>query len=89
MATVFGGRYRASGTVMSGGGGDVHLCHDPNLERPVAVKFLKAGVEKRRLLDEIAALQKIRSKNVVQVLDLVDDPTFGIGIVTEIGRAHV
>jgi len=81
--TIFGDRYSATGTVMRGGGGEVYVCDDPNLRRKVAIKFLIPGIEKRRLLDEIAALQKIQSKNVIQVLDIVNDSKFGTGIVTE------
>lgn len=80
---VFGDRYVATGAVMRGGGGEVYICDDPNLERKVVVKFLLAGIDKRRLQDEIAALQRIRSKNVVQILDLVDDPLRGLGVVAE------
>lgn len=81
--TIFGGRYKATGTVMQGGGGEVFVCDDPNLKRKVAIKFLIPGIDRKRLLDEIAALQKIHSKNVVQVLDIVNDPKLGTGIVTE------
>lgn len=68
---------------MKGGGGIVYICHDPNLRRKVAIKFLIPGIEIRRLRDEVMSLQKIQSKNVIQVYDIVNDPTLGIGIVTE------
>lgn len=80
---IFGSRYESTGTVMKGGGGEVYVCNDPNLERLVVVKFLLPGVDKDRLQDEITALQRIRSKNVVQILDLVDDPARGLGVVAE------
>ena len=77
------GRYRGTGQVIKGGCGEVHVCEDPNLDRLVVVKFLRNGADKKRLLDEIAALQRIRSKNVVQILDLVEDGARGVGIVSE------
>jgi len=80
---TFGARYVSTETPISGGGGEVFICNDPNLDRQVAIKFLLDGVDKARLLDEITALQRIRSKNVVQILDLVEDPEKGLGIVAE------
>jgi serine/threonine protein kinase len=80
---VFGNRYTSTGIIRSGGGGDVFICDDPNLSRRVAIKFLQSDVEIRRLHDEIRALQSIRSKNVVQVLDIVNKFGLGTGIVTE------
>jgi eukaryotic-like serine/threonine-protein kinase len=83
MTESFNRRYIPTGKILRGGGGDVYICTDPNLERTVAVKFLRHDVEMRRLLDEIHALQAIRSNNVVEVLDLVHDGSLGIGVVTE------
>jgi eukaryotic-like serine/threonine-protein kinase len=47
------------------------VCQDQHLDRPVLVKSLAPGTDKRRLLDEIRALQVIRSKHVVQIYDLI------------------
>lgn len=80
---VFGDRYVTTGKTMTGGGNEVYVCRDPNLERYVVVKFLLDQVDRNRLQDEIVALQRIRSKNVIQILDLVDDPYRGVGIVAE------
>lgn len=80
---IFGERYRQDGRPMRGGGGEVYKCVDPNLDRFVVVKFLREDVELRRMQDEVAALQRIRSKNVVQILDIVEDENLGIGIVSE------
>jgi serine/threonine protein kinase len=52
---------------------DTLVCHDAHLDRDVVVKSLKAGVDPKRLLDELAALSAIRSKHVVQVYDVVRD----------------
>jgi len=64
-------RYRPTGKRMSGGFGDVLVCKDTNLDRLVAVKFARNIKDLSRLLDEIAALQRIRSKHVVEVYDLI------------------
>jgi serine/threonine-protein kinase len=81
---VFGGRYAEAGPIASGGAGSVVICDDPNLGRRVAIKFLQPHVNKRRIYDEIAALQRIRSKHVVEVYDLViHQPGNQIGIVQE------
>jgi serine/threonine-protein kinase len=54
------------------------------LDRPVVIKALKAGTDAKRLLDEIAALQAIRSRHVVQIFDVLrDDQKKIYGIVEE------
>ncbi|MGE4407368.1 serine/threonine protein kinase [Marinobacter sp.] len=68
---------------MSGGMGTVLICDDSVLERKVAIKFIQAQEEPRRLIDELNALMKVRSKHVVQVYDVVDDGDRGLGIVQE------
>jgi serine/threonine-protein kinase len=83
MSEIFADRYESTGQEFNGGGGQVFVCHDPNLDRLVVVKFMLEGVEFRRVQDEVSALQAVRSKNVVQVLDVVDDADLGIGIVSE------
>jgi len=50
---------------------DVEVYTDVHLERDVVIKALRDGIDSRRLLDEIAALQTIRSKHVVQMYDVV------------------
>lgn len=76
-------RYKPDGEVKSGGFGDVIFCVDQNLSRRVAIKFIQDIVDKRRILDELAALQILRSKHVVQVYDIVSSEADGIGIVEE------
>jgi serine/threonine-protein kinase len=63
-------RYVPTGDVAAGGFGSVEFCQDQNLDRKVALKFIQPGGEHRRLLDELAALQRIRSKHVVQMFDV-------------------
>lgn len=52
---------------------DTWQCIDSNLQRSVVVKSIKPGIAKAKLLDELSALSAIRSKHVVQVLDVVRD----------------
>ncbi|MCY4012743.1 MAG: serine/threonine-protein kinase [Gammaproteobacteria bacterium] len=63
-------RYVPTGNSASGGLGQVVFCTDQNLDRQVVIKY---GNQPRRLLDELAALQRIRSKHVVEVFDVVSD----------------
>ena len=83
--TLYGGRYQTDGTAANAGGmGSVEICTDGHLDRKVAIKFLLPGTEKRRIMDEIRALQRIRSKHVVQLYDVVVlAPGNQIGIVQE------
>lgn len=77
-------RYVPTGGAAAGGIGSVVFCQDTNLDRTVAVKFVQPGVEHRRLLDELAALQRVRSKHVVEIFDLAYfDPGSRMGIVQE------
>jgi serine/threonine-protein kinase len=65
-------RYETVLKKLPGGGmSDTLVCQDAHLDRPVVVKSLKAGVDPKRLLDELAALSAIRSKHVVQIYDVV------------------
>ena len=66
-------RYSPTGETFDGGMSDVTVCNDTHLERKVVVKYLKKGTDSRRLLDELAALQSIRSKHVVQIYDVIKD----------------
>ena len=77
-------RYVPTGTSAAGGIGIVSFSTDTNLDRPVAIKYLGVDGEHRRILDELNALQRIRSKHVVQIYDVVyeHDGTL-MGIVEE------
>lgn len=77
-------RYVPTGKVLTGGMGKVLICQDKTLEREVAIKFIQDVRDQRRLFDEIAALQKIRSKHVVQIFDVfLSEVDRRIGIVQE------
>jgi len=77
-------RYVPTGRVLTGGMGEVLICQDTSLEREVAIKFIQDVRDQHRLFDEIAALQKIRSKHVVQIFDVfLNEVDRRIGIVQE------
>ena len=78
-------RYISTGKTFDDGGmGDTAVYRDSILERLVIIKRLQKGVEKKRLLDEISALQTIRSPHVVQIYDVIEDDGGEIaGIVEE------
>lgn len=77
-------RYIHSGKVLPGGMGEVLVCQDQVLEREVAIKFILNIENQHRLFDEIAALQVIRSKHVVQIYDVfLNEEDRRVGIVQE------
>jgi len=77
-------RYVYTGKILTGGMGEVLICQDTNLDREVAIKFIQNVRDQRRLFDEIAALQKIRSKHVVQIFDIfLNEVDRRVGIVQE------
>jgi len=65
-------RYRFSNDYFSGGMGQVLNCDDLVLERQVAIKFMPGDINRRRINDEVSALFKMRSKNVVQLYDVLE-----------------
>ena len=74
-------RYIPTGRSTKGGLGEVVFCIDQNLERSVVIKY---GNQHHRLLDELAALQRIRSKHVVEIFDVVHEHgSARMGIVEE------
>jgi eukaryotic-like serine/threonine-protein kinase len=84
MSNGIPSRYVPTGKVLTGGMGEVLICQDTSLEREVAIKFIQDVGDQRRLFDEIAALQKIRSKHVVQIFDVfLNEIDRRIGIVQE------
>lgn len=76
-------RYVSTGVVANGGMGSVLFCNDSHLERPVAIKVLKDPKQRRRIIDELQALLKMRSKHVVQVYDVLKLDGDALGIVQE------
>jgi serine/threonine protein kinase len=77
-------RYQPTGEVLHGGMSNVYICNDVLLDRTVAVKSIGDPSQLGRVIDEIKALQLLRSKHVVQIYDyFVDSASQQIGIVEE------
>lgn len=77
-------RYELTGTVLSGGQGDVFVCRDTWLERDVAIKFIRNSTAPETLEGEILALSTIQSKHVIDLFDLLREPSGdSVGIVLE------
>lgn len=66
-------RYTAQGTPICGGFGQATVYFDKHLERKVIIKEILDCSEIDRLLNEIKALQKSKSKNVVEIFDVIYD----------------
>lgn len=81
--TIIAGRYKVTGSSLVGGMAAVWPCQDTILERTVAIKVMPGGANRRRVLDEISALLKMRSKHVVQVYDVLKLGQDDLGIVQE------
>jgi len=64
-------RYMPTGNAAWGGMAEVHECDDQNLFRKVMLKRVPKTADLPRLLDEQKALLKLRSRHVVQLLDVV------------------
>lgn len=75
-------RYQPIDSPLSGGMGVVIPCRDTVLERRVAIKVIHTTDHRRRMLDELKALLKMRSKHVVQVFDVIQMGS-DLGIVQE------
>lgn len=65
-------RYEFGNDHYFGGMGQVLNCYDLVLERQVAIKFMPGNANRRRINDEVSALFRMRSKNVVQVYDILE-----------------
>lgn len=63
-------RYQPTNEFYEGGQGVVCIYDDRDLDRKVAVKFLKSKVDQSILLQEMASLRSIRSKHIGQIYDL-------------------
>ncbi|MBW3539018.1 MAG: protein kinase [Planctomycetes bacterium] len=71
------GRYEVRKTLGEGAFGTVYLAHDPQLDRPVALKVPRAGVlqdadDVERFLREARALATVNHPNVCAVYDVGD-----------------
>ena len=66
------GRYLVLSLVGRGGMGEVYAAYDPELDRRVAIKLMRAvdGLDTKRLVREARALGKLSHPNVVQVHDV-------------------
>lgn len=71
-------RYEPTGAAAWGGMSEVHECLDRNLQRKVMLKRVKRTADETRLLDERKALLALRSKHVVELLDIVEISPFGV-----------
>lgn len=72
------GRYQIDSRLGSGGMGVVYRAHDPDLDRPVAVKLLHGESSdddkaRARMLREARALAKLSHPNVITVYDVGTD----------------
>lgn len=66
-------RYILNSKTKKGGMSSVNIYRDEILQRDVVFKSLQKDIEESRLLDEIKALQSLRSKHVIQIYDIVRD----------------
>lgn len=76
-------RYERTEEEASGGFGCVIKCLDTHLERFVAIKHISDPDDSPRMMDELAALMKLRSKHVVELYDVINFQDKGIAIVEE------
>lgn len=78
---VFGGRYELGELLGSGGTGTVRRAHDPVLDRPVAIKLLRAGagddVMRARLRAEAQLAGQLHHPGIAQVYDFGEDTAGG------------
>ncbi|MEV6332966.1 protein kinase [Streptomyces sp. NPDC051909] len=80
--SVGAGRYVLSGILGRGGMASVHRAHDTVLERPVAVKILRADLGtdpalRERFRREAQAVAKLNHTNIVSVFDSGEDVVRG------------
>jgi len=72
------GRYELRSLIGAGGMGEVYLAHDPELQRPVALKVLAAAVRddedlRKRLEYEARAASALNHPNILTVYDIGQD----------------
>ena len=80
---IIGGRYRVIRALATGGMGTVYEAENLRTRRRVAVKTIRPEVARRvsiveRFEREAQAAGQLRHPNIVDVLDLGDDPTLGL-----------
>lgn len=64
------GRYLVLGAIGTGGSANVYAAYDPQLDRKVALKVLRGGGSRSRLLAEAQAAARLSHPNVVSVHDV-------------------
>ncbi len=64
-------RYKDTSKHFQGGFGEVRILHDEFLDRRVALKTIQNATDADQLRNEVLAISEIRSKNVVEIYDLV------------------
>lgn len=89
VGRTMAGRYRIGRVLGAGGMGTVHEALDVAMDRPVALKLLRAELARdehqlARFEREARAVAKLSHPNVVGVTELVRDPTLGMGLVMEL-----
>jgi serine/threonine-protein kinase len=82
IPVLLGGRYRLGALLGSGGMADVYDARDERLDRPVAVKVLRASMAaredvRRRFEAEARAAARLHHPNIVAVYDSGEDLTNG------------
>ncbi|HMG55537.1 MAG TPA: serine/threonine-protein kinase [Kofleriaceae bacterium] len=72
------GRYELEARAGAGGSGDVFAARDPELSRRVAIKLMRAGGYRDRMLAEGHALARLSHPNIVPVYDAgtLDDQVY-------------
>ncbi|MBO6934181.1 MAG: serine/threonine protein kinase [Deltaproteobacteria bacterium] len=88
LGKVLSGRYRLDSVIGEGGMGAVYSATHLKLERPVAVKVLRASMKGEsthldRFFQEARAAASVQSTGVVDVMDLDVDPQIGPYLVME------
>ncbi len=77
-------RYKDTSKHFQGGFGEVRILHDQFLDRMVALKTIQNATDADQLKNEVISISEIRSKNVVEIYDLVFDSEGGLqGIIEE------
>jgi eukaryotic-like serine/threonine-protein kinase len=63
------GRFRVGAVLGSGNQGTVYLCHDPQLERRVAIKLLDKSLPDTRFGDEARTMSRLQHPNIVSIYE--------------------